>query len=192
MGLRRDVFLVPYVLLTGTFLVAYFRATGTSLSRILGRHWIRGLLGGGLAGLILLQAVTAQPASPRPQGNHLLFALGWLGLVYGATDALLLNVVPVLAVYGLRRASTDGSWLSRLGVAAAALAASLFVTAAYHLGYAEFQGPTLVQPLIGNTIVTLSYLLTGSPLAALVSHIIMHVAAALHGIDSTPQLPPHY
>jgi hypothetical protein len=66
------------------------------------------------------------------------------------------------------------------------------VTAAYHLGYAEFQGPALIQPLIGNTIMTMAYLLTASPVAALVAHIIMHTAAVIHGAETTFQLPPHY
>jgi hypothetical protein len=42
-----------------------------------------------------------------------------------------------------------------------------------------------------NLLVTLSYLLSGSPIAALLSHILMHVAAVLHGMESTIQLPPH-
>jgi hypothetical protein len=50
----------------------------------------------------------------------------------------------------------------------------------------------LIQPLIGNAIVTAGYLLTGSPLAAIISHVIMHGAAVVHGMETTVQLPPHY
>jgi hypothetical protein len=45
--------------------------------------------------------------------------------------------------------------------------------------------------VVGNAIVTSSYLLTGSPLAAILSHVAMHVAAGLHGMDTTLRLPPH-
>ena len=65
-------------------------------------------------------------------------------------------------------------------------------TAAYHLGFTEFRGPTLLQPLIGNAVVTAGYLLTGSPLAAILAHVIMHGAAVFQGMEGTVQLPPHY
>jgi len=66
------------------------------------------------------------------------------------------------------------------------------VTATYHLGYPEFRGPAVIQPLIGNVLLTLGFLLTGSPLAAIIGHVIMHAAAVLHGMETTVQLPPHY
>jgi hypothetical protein len=119
-------------------------------------------------------------------------ALGWLGVVYGALDALLLSVVPVLSVYGSRPPEQLRGWKGRVRWGGAALGASLAVTAAYHLGFPEFRGPTLVQPLIGNAMVTAGYLLTGSPLAAIVAHVIMHGAAVLQGMEGTVQLPPHY
>jgi hypothetical protein len=46
--------------------------------------------------------------------------------------------------------------------------------------------------VVGNAIITSSYLLTGSPLAAILFHVAMHVAAVLHGMETTLQLPPHY
>ena len=76
-------------------------------------------------------------------------------------------------------------------LAAIALAASLLVTGVYHLGYREFRGPQLVQPLIGNAVVTAGYLLTGNAAAPLLAHVIMHGAAVLHGVETTAQLPPH-
>ncbi len=62
----------------------------------------------------------------------------------------------------------------------------------YHLGYAGFQGPALGWVVVRNAIITSSYLLTGSPLATILSHVAMHVAAVLHGIKTTLQLQPHY
>lgn len=38
---------------------------------------------------------------------------------------------------------------------------------------------------------TAAYLLARSPIAAVGGHVVMHVAAVLHGIDTTIQLPPH-
>jgi hypothetical protein len=45
--------------------------------------------------------------------------------------------------------------------------------------------------LIGNGIMTLSYLASGSPIAPMLSHVVMHIAAVLHGMATTVQLPPH-
>jgi hypothetical protein len=125
-------------------------------------------------------------------GSALVGSLAWLGLVYGALDAVLLSVVPVLAVYGSRPPEALSSAAARIQWGALSLLASLAVTASYHLGFAEFRGPNLVQPLIGNGIVTLAYLLAGNPLAPILAHVIMHGAAVLHGAASTTQLPPHY
>ena len=46
--------------------------------------------------------------------------------------------------------------------------------------------------VVGNAIITSSYLLTGSPLAAILSHVAMHVAAVLHGMETSLRLPPYY
>jgi hypothetical protein len=46
--------------------------------------------------------------------------------------------------------------------------------------------------LIGNAVVTAAYLLAGNPLAPVLAHVIMHVAAVLHGMETTMQQPPHY
>jgi hypothetical protein len=46
--------------------------------------------------------------------------------------------------------------------------------------------------VLGNGVISLAYLLTTNPLAALLSHVAMHVTAVLHGLNSAVQLPPHY
>jgi hypothetical protein len=189
---ERAQFVLAYAIIVAIFLLAYFKTERVDLGELFRRRALCGLIGGAVTGLILIRGVMTQSASARPEGSHLLFALTWLGLLYGAADALLLNVMPVLALYQSRQGNADGSRLSRVRSALAALAASLFVTTAYHLGFAEFQDIALIQPLIGNAIITLGYLLTGSPLAAVIAHVIMHVTAVLHGMESTVQLPPHY
>jgi hypothetical protein len=76
---------------------------------------------------------------------------------------------------------------------ALALLASLFVAAVYHLGYAEFQSSELREPIFGNGVMSLGYILTQNPITAIGSHIIMHIAAVLQGAgEGVSQLPPHY
>jgi hypothetical protein len=50
---------------------------------------------------------------------------------------------------------------------------------------------TVVLVLCGNATITLAYLLSGNPLGAVISHIVMHLAAVVQGPETTTQLPPH-
>jgi hypothetical protein len=188
--LPRDLLVLAYLLLGGGVVVAFWRAHRETFASHLKYHWPAGVLVGLGLGALLALTVASQPGSPPPGGLQLVWGLLWLGLVYGVLDALLLNVLPVMVLK--RRPSTGSSWLAHVRVAATALAASMLVTAAYHVGYREFRGPNLAQPLIGNAALTAGYLLTGNPLAPLLGHVIMHGAAVLHGLETTVQLPPHY
>ncbi len=193
LGLPRPWLLLPYLVVAGVFLFAYFRWSGLNLADTTRQHWAWGLVGAALAGAFLVQNVLSQPASARSQGLSLVFDLFWLGLVYGTLDALLLSVMPLLATWrAFSLLGWTAGWPGRLAVGSLALVASLFVTIAYHLGYPEFRGPEVVGPVIGNGVSSLAYLLTTNPLGAVLSHIAMHVAAVLHGPETTVQLPPHY
>ena len=117
----------------------------------------------------------------------------WSGVAYGLTDALLLSILPVAATW---QAFTVLNWTAALPgkilAGVIAMLASLLVTVAYHFGYPEYRGGGMRGPVIGNTTMTLGYLLTNNPLAAILSHIAMHIAAVLHGPATVTQLPPHY
>lgn len=171
----------------------YVYATGIDLRTTLLRRWRWALGIGVLFSALLVLAVERQDASARPEGWQLVFDIAWLGIVYGAADALLLNIVPVMAAW--RAFSQKGwtqTWRGRVGVGALALLASVLVTIAYHAGYPEFQGSEMRQPVLGNAMSALAYLLANNPIAAFMSHIAMHVAAVLQGAETTVQLPPHY
>jgi hypothetical protein len=192
--LPRNLFLVPYVILSGLFLYAFKQWSGVSLSELVRQNWIWGLIGAILLGLFLVRNVLSQPASPRSTGLSLVFDLLWSGIVYGGMDALFLSVLPVLAA---RQAFTALGWTvnmpGKIVVGAIALLLSLFVTPSYHWGFAEYQVPGgLAGPNVGNGVMSLGYLLTSNPLTAVFSHMIMHISGVLHGPASVMQLPPHY
>lgn len=190
--LGRPWFVLAHAVVVLGFLTLYCRSAGVNALRQAQRRWVSGMLGGLGFGISLVRGVLQQPGSPALRDGDLAVALVGLGLGYGLADALLLNVVPVLSIYGSRGSELHRGFAHRLRWGLAAVGGSLFVTAFYHLGFAEYRGPSVVQPLIGNAIITASYLLTGSPLAPIIAHVMMHGAAVIHGPETTVQLPPHY
>jgi hypothetical protein len=193
MGLRweRSLFLVPYITIIGIFLGVYFWKQPISLKQLLG-PWRMGLVGVAVATLFLIWKVQGYPPSAVPEGIQLVLAIIWIGIAYGVVDGLLLNVMPVLIVHRVWPGEADTSRPKLLTRGFLALMASIFVTIAYHLGYTEFHGFSIFWVIIGNSIITSTYLLTGSPLSAIVTHVIMHIAAVLHGMETVLMLPPHY
>jgi hypothetical protein len=191
--LPRVLFLVPYVALTLSFLCAYASWSRMNLGRAALHNWAWGLIGAVVVGVFGVNDVLKQPASSAPVGLELVGALLWLGVVYGAVDALLLSILPIMASWqGCSTLGWTDNWPRRVLTGMLAIAASMLVTAAYHLGYPEYQNPHLVGPVVGNSVATMASLLTMSPVAAVFSHVAMHIAAVLHGVETVAQLPPHY
>jgi hypothetical protein len=189
----RVVFVLPYVCISAVFVYLYVRWSGVDVYARLRQHWVWGVLGAIVAGAFVVSNVLNQPASAAPSGLNLVGAILWLGVVYGTTDALLLSVLPLFATWqALSGLGWTCRWYGRLASGALALIASLVVAAAYHLGFPEFRGSSVGAPIIGNGVMSLASLLTMSPIAAIGAHVAMHVAAALHGAETTLQLPPHY
>jgi hypothetical protein len=188
--LARGPFLVPYLLAVAALLEAYRRRFRVEVRAALRARRVAGLLGAVASGAFVVWSVLRQPSTPVP--DHAALQVLWLGVAYGTADGLLLSVLPVGATW--RALTAPGSGTPRggwLGAGVLGLGASLVVTAAYHLGYEEYRGAGLGGPLVGCGVMSLAYVLTRNPLAAVLSHVAMHVAAVLHGIDSTVQLPPH-
>jgi hypothetical protein len=191
--LSRRLFLVPYFAFGGVFLAAFFFWSQIDLIPWLVETWYWGLLAGTLIAIFLIRNVRSQPASARSTGAGLLFDVLWVGLGYGAMDALFLNAMPVVAAWtGFSEAVWTAAWPGKIALGLLALLASLFVTLLYHLGYREFRNRKVIMVLIGNSLITLAYLVSTNPLGAMVSHVAMHVAAVLRGPETVLQLPPHY
>lgn len=187
--LPRPVYLVFYVGFSIPFLWAFFRGNNVNLGEIIKHNLVLGLIGAALIGFFLVKNIYSQPASAHSEGLGLFFDIFWLGIVYGLIDSLMLSVLPALAVWNMGIGSgISGKIISGVLV----MLASVFVTATYHLGYIECRGGGLVPPTIGNSVMTLGYVLTENPLTASLSHITMHVAGVMRGPESVKQLPPHY
>jgi D-alanyl-D-alanine carboxypeptidase len=192
LALDRDLFYGLYALAVAIFVGAWARDTGLGRPQLT-RNWRWGLALGALAAALLaFVVVRTEDASDRPEGLEFLGALLWRGVVYGATDGVLLSVFPILAVFG---AFAGTRLLSRLrgtiAVGAVALVASLGVTASYHLGYSDFRSAKVGKTAAGDLIWSAPTLLTLSPLGAPLAHVGLHVTAVAHSYDTDLFLPPH-
>jgi hypothetical protein len=189
----RMSYLLVYIPISALFIGVFFFTENIHVGSLILHNWIWGLIVTMICAAVVIKNVTAQPSSPRRSGSGVIIDILWPGLAYGVIDGILLSVVPALAIL---EALSDippaaGIW-GQIGVRLIALAASCLVAAAYHLGYPEFRGRRVLWPILGNGLISVAYLVTLNPLAAVIPHAVMHVAAIIHGRDTTLQLPPHY
>lgn len=191
--LPRAWYLIVYFAAVGGVGYGYIRWSGVDVRRLVREHWVTGLAVGAAVSVFTVNTVLMQPSSAAPQGPDLVFNLGWLGIAYGIVDGLFLSVFPVYATWkalGLR-GWTD-RWGGRIAASALAILASMFVILVYHLGYPECRGPQVGQIVVGVALQSVAYLIARSPIAPVLSHTAMHIAAVLYGLNSVSQLPPHY
>jgi hypothetical protein len=191
--LQRNVYLLLYIPLVAALFIAFIISNDLNIKEIILHNWAWGLLGAVLAAGFVVKNVLSQPSSERQKGFALVIDILWPGFAYGLIDALLLSVLPILAVKSaIANTPWSDSWSGKAGFYIFGFLASLFATTVYHLGYPEFRGKKVIWPNIGNGILSLAYLLTMNPLAAILPHITMHIVAMLHGPKTTGQVPPHY
>jgi len=188
LGLRRTPYIGTLALLTGGLTVGYLAWSDTSLTSFATNHWGWGLAGAAVAGALLARLSRHQPHGPRPQGRRLVATLAWEGAVYGSTEGLLLSVLPVLVTW---QAFAAHGWTGGTGrslvAGTVAMVASLAVIVIHHLGYRGFQDRAALAPvLVGCGLLSLAYLLTASPLAAVGGHIVLHTALSLRGTEMPP------
>ena len=111
--------------------------------------------------------------------------------MYGIAEALLLATIPVLTVW---QAADALGWTDtaggRGGSGVVAVVGALFVILVHHLGYREFRQratrPMLMGALAGCGIQALAFLLTGTALAPIVAHIVLHWQLTLNGNELPP------
>ncbi|NIP56884.1 MAG: hypothetical protein GWM92_18955 [Gemmatimonadetes bacterium] len=172
------------------FLTFYARTTELELRAWIGRRWGWAVALGVVGGVVLARGVLAGPSTPGLSGAALAWAVAWRGLAYGAVDGLILLAFPWVVVWRALGAEERG-WSARVGAAALAWTAILFVTTVYHLGYGDFRSPKLVQPNIGSTIGAVPTLVTANPIASPLSHVFLHLTAVIHAPETDLYLPPH-
>ena len=191
--LLRNIYLLFYIPVIIGLFTAFIISNGINIREIVLYNLVWGLLGAVLAAGLVVKNVLSQPASERQKGFALVTDILWPGFTYGLVTHCYYLFFRSLAVK-LAVADTQllDSWYGKIGFILLGLLASFIATTAYHLGYPEFRGKKVIWPNIGNGVLSLAYLLTMNPLAAVLPHITMHIVAMLHGPKTTGQVPPHY
>ncbi len=185
-----DLYYLIYFAIVIPFFSIYVTRTKLNV-----REWVSGRLPWGVllglvVGALLVQNVLSRPETEKLTGAYLGWSVFWRGLVYGAVDGLLLSSFPWTVTW---RAFDVKSKPLRKKIAFGLLAwvMILVVTTAYHLGYPDFRSKKIIQPNVGNTIISIPTLIAANPLGSPIAHATMHVTAVIHAPRTDLFLPPH-
>jgi amino acid transporter len=73
--LSRSVFLIPYILLAGGFVFAFFHWSDTDWLNLFRHNWLFGLIGAALLAIFTVNNILSQPSSPTSAGLQLVIDL---------------------------------------------------------------------------------------------------------------------
>lgn len=185
-----DLYYLIYFVAVILLFSVYISKTGLRLKEWFSVRWGWAVLLGVILGALMVQNVLSRPETGKFTGAYLAWLILWRGLIYGLVDGLLLSSFPFVVTW---RAFDVGrkSLGKRIAFGFLAWLFILVVTTAYHLGYADFRSKKIVQPNIGNTLISIPTILTANPLASPIAHAFMHIAAVIHSPKTDLFLPPH-
>ena len=190
LSLDHDLYYLVYFAATVVVLSAYVFFTGFDLKAFVLQNWRLSLLiGAASTAFVVWNVLARNDSTPRPDGTYFAFELAWRGVAYGIIDALLLTAFPGMVAFSLLNREVRGV-ARRLSFSALALFMVLIITAAYHLGYAQFREDGVRAPELGNTIISVPLLVSVNPVGSVVANASMHVAAVAHAYETDVFLPP--
>lgn len=188
----KDLYYGIYAVTVAFFFVTWARTTGQALGPMFRHRWVLAVILGLAAADVLTLGVLRADATARPGGLDLAAAVFWRGVVYGATDGLLLSAFPILVVFAIFAGTKARERLSgKIAISLAALFASMAMTAVYHVGYSDFRSEKVAKPVAGDVVWSLPTLVTLNPIGAPIAHASMHTTAVLHSYETDTFLPPH-
>jgi hypothetical protein len=185
--LSRRPYIAVLTVVTAVLTVGYVAWAGLHTVQLLTTHWGWGLLVAPLSAAFLILGMTRLPVAHRYTGGSLRLALLWEAVVYGIAEGVLLSALPVLITWQMIHGL---GWSGAVGTIAEwtlPMVASVAVIIVHHLGYWEYRNKMLRPISLGCGLLSLGYLLTSSPIAPTLGHVLAHTSGLLHGAE----LPPH-
>jgi len=185
-----DLYYLIYFGIILTFFTIYIKKTHLNLREWFSRRLFLGILLGLIFGALMVQNVLSRPETEKFTGPYLAWLIFWRGLIYGAIDGLLLSVFPWIVTW--RAFNVEKKPLGKkIAFGLLAWLFILVVTTAYHLGYSDFRSKKIIQPDVGNTIMSVPTLVSANPIGSPMTHAIMHITAVIHSPKTELFLPPH-
>jgi hypothetical protein len=185
-----DLYYLIYFGIIIAFFTIYIKKTRLNLKEWFSRRLLCGVLLGLIFGALVVRNVLSEPATEKFTGPYLAWLVFWRGLIYGAMDGLLLSVFPWIVSW--RAFDVEKKPLrKKIAFGFLAWVFILVLTTAYHLGYSDFRSKKIIQPNIGNTIISIPTLVSANPAGSPIAHAMMHIAAIIHAPKTELFLPPH-
>jgi hypothetical protein len=187
LGMRRTSYIAVLTVVTAAMTAGYIAWAEISVTNLLTTHWAWGLLAAPLCGAFLIVGMTRLPVTQRLTGRRLGIALLWEGVVYGTTEGVLLSALPVLMAWQMIHSlgwSGPGGAIARWTLP---IVASVVIVIVHHLGYWEYRNRLLLPISAGCGLMSVGYLVTASPIAPVLAHVLSHATGLVHGVE----LPPH-
>jgi hypothetical protein len=192
---RLDIKRTPYIgllaLVTAALTVGYITWLDVPAGELLTTHWVWGLLMAPLCAAPLIVGMRKQPAPHPRTGSSLAVAMLWEGVIYGIAEGVLLSVLPVLITW---EAVDSLGWSGASDAIAKwtlPIVASILVIVIHHLGYWEYRNRMLIPISLGVGLLSLGYLITASPVAPVLGHILGHASGLRRGVEMPPHPHPH-
>lgn len=185
-----DVYYLIYFISVGALYFFFIKQTGTDIKKMFSANLVIGVVLGLIFAGIMAKNVFSRPETAHLTGTVLTWALVWRGLIYGAVDGLFLTTFPWIVTWSTFHVG-GRPLVEKIGFTLLAWVFTLVITTAYHAGYEDFRSKKLIQPNIGNSIMSMPTFLSASPLAAPITHAGMHVSAVIHSPETDLFLPPH-
>jgi hypothetical protein len=185
--MRRTPYIAVLTVVTAAMTVGYVAWTGVGVIDLLTARWGWGLIAAPVAGAFLIVGMTRLPVVQRRTGRRLAAGLLWEGLVYGVSEGVLLSALPVFMCWQMIHSlgwTGVGGGIARWTLP---IVASVVIVIVHHLGYWEYRNRMLVPISVGCGLLSVGYLVTASPIAPTLAHVLGHASALLHGAE----LPPH-
>lgn len=193
-GVSRSVYVAILTATTVVLGAGYLAWSGTSVGDLSTSAIGWGVAAGLVAAAITFPMVRRLPRSPRTRGVRAAEVMVWEDLVYGTAEAVLLATLPVLAVWqGAVAAGWTGRGVGDVASGILAIFAAVAVVLVHHLGYREFRTREARERLFGALgtcgLQAVAFLVTGSVIAPIVAHVVLHAQLSIRGVELPPAHP---
>jgi hypothetical protein len=185
--MRRMPYIGVLTVVTVGLSVGYVQWLGVGVIDVLTARWGWGLLAAPLAGAFMVIGIARLPVVHRISGAPLGVAMAWEAIVYGVVEGALLSALPVFMTWQMIHSlgwSGVGGGIARWTLP---IVASVVVTVVHHLGYWEYRNSMLGPISLACGLLAVGYVVTASPIAPTLGHVLGHASGLLHGAE----LPPH-